>query len=182
VLSAGGGPPARTPFGFLVRPLPVVVTVTECLTRCLSPIDVGVVRLDGAGDISVEVLFPEVRGNLELVSSGWPWVLGVDAAGGPPHRYVADECGVRVASRRSPDWLIIGSGCEVSNLVGEVGDVLGSLCQVGPPDGMGMKRWWNAREPGQRTLVGRRECWEAPVELGRHVACGREILTSGGFL
>jgi hypothetical protein len=35
-----------------------VVTVTECLTRSLSLIEVGVVRLDGAGDISVEVLFP----------------------------------------------------------------------------------------------------------------------------
>ena len=24
----------------------------------------------------------------------------------------------------NPDWLIVGSGCEVSNLAGEVGDVL----------------------------------------------------------
>jgi hypothetical protein len=23
------------------------------------------------------------------VPSGWPWVLGVDAAGGPPHGYIA---------------------------------------------------------------------------------------------
>jgi hypothetical protein len=38
--------------------LDVVVTVAECLTRCLSLIEGGVVRLDGAGDISVEVLFP----------------------------------------------------------------------------------------------------------------------------
>ena len=29
-----------------------------CLTRWRSLIDVGVVRLGGAGDISVEVLFP----------------------------------------------------------------------------------------------------------------------------
>ena len=89
----------------------------------------GVVLLGVAGDISVEVLFPQVRGSLELVSSGWPWVLGVDAAGGPPHGYVADECGARVASRRSPGWLIVGSVCEVSNLAGEVGDVLCSLAR-----------------------------------------------------
>jgi hypothetical protein len=57
--------------------------VTVCLTRCLSLIEVGVVRLDGAGDISVEVLFPEVPKRFELGSSGWPWVLGVDAVGGP---------------------------------------------------------------------------------------------------
>jgi hypothetical protein len=42
----------------LIRALDVVVTVTVCLTRCLSLIDVGVVLLDGAGDISIEVLFP----------------------------------------------------------------------------------------------------------------------------
>jgi hypothetical protein len=53
----------------------------------------------------VEVLFPSVRGSLELVPSGWPWVFGVDAVGGSPHGYVADECGARVASRWSPGWL-----------------------------------------------------------------------------
>ena len=156
--------------------------MTECLTRWLSLIEVGVVRLDGAGDISVEVLFPEVRGSLELVPSGWPWVLGVDAAGGPPHGYVADEGGARVASRRSPDWLIVGSGCEVSNLAGEVGDVLCSFGQVVTPGGMVLNRVWNVWEPGQRSCFGCRECCEAPVEDGGHVSCGREIATAGGFL
>jgi hypothetical protein len=42
----------------LIRALDVVVTVTECPTRYLSVIEVGVVRLDGADEISVEVLFP----------------------------------------------------------------------------------------------------------------------------
>ena len=77
-------------------------------------------------------------------SSGWPWVLGVDAVGGPPHGYVADECGARVAARWNPDWLIVGSGCEVSNLAGEVGDVLCSLGQVVTPGGMVLNRVWNA--------------------------------------
>ena len=45
-----------------------------------------------------------------------------------------------------------------------------------------MKRWWNAREPGQRTWVGRRELWEAPVEDGGHVACGAEVASGGGCL
>jgi hypothetical protein len=130
----------------LIRALDVVVTVTVCLTRCVSLIDVGVVLLGVAGDISVEVLFPQVRGSLELVPSGWPWVLGVDAAGGPPHGYVADEFGARVASRWSPDWLITGSGCEVSNLVGEVGDVLCSFGQVVAPGGMVLNRVWNVWE------------------------------------
>ena len=43
-----------------------------------------------------------------------------------------------------------------------------------------MQRWWNAREPGQRTWVGRRERWEAPVEDGGHVACGSEVASAGG--
>ena len=71
--------------------------MTECRTRCLRLIDVGVVRLDGAGDISVEVLSPGPRqprvGALRLAVG-----LGVDAEGGPPHSHVADECGARVPS------------------------------------------------------------------------------------
>jgi hypothetical protein len=66
------------------------------------------------------------------------------------------------------------------DLVGEVSDQLGSVCQVGPPDGIGMKRWWNAREPGQRTSVNRRERWEAPVEDGGHVAGTAEVASDGG--
>ena len=80
----------------------------------------------------------------------------------------------------SPDWLGVTLAGVILDLVGEVGDELGSLCQVGPPDGMGMERFWNAREPGQRTWVGRRELWEAPVEDGGHVACGVEVASAGG--
>ena len=88
-----------------------------------------------------------------------------------------------MASRRCPDWLGFTLGV-VLDLV-ELGDQLGSLCQVVAPDRMGMKRWWNAREPGQRTWVGGRERWEAPVEDGGHVFCGSEVrvrwrLSAGG--
>ena len=44
---------------------------------------------------------------------------------------------------------------------------------------MATERFWNAREPGQRTWVGRRQLWEAPVEDGGHVACGSEVATGG---
>ena len=74
-----------------------------------------------------------------------------------------------MASRWCPDWLGVTLAGVALDLVGEVGDELGPLCQVAP-DGMGMERWWNAGEPGQRTWVGRRERWEAPVEDGGHVA------------
>src|SRR5215213_8748979 len=44
---------------------------------------------------------------------------------------------------------------------------------------MVMKRWWNAREPRQRTWVDNGERWEAPVEDGGHVAGTAEV-SSGG--
>ena len=97
-----------------------------------------------------------------------------------PHCDFADEGGARVSSRCSPDWRGVTLAGVVLDLVGEVGDQLGSLCQVEPPDGMVMQRWWNAREPGQRTWVGGRQRWEAPVEDGGHVACGFEVASAGG--
>jgi hypothetical protein len=45
---------------------------------------------------------------------------------------------------------------------------------------MGMKRWWNAPEPGQRTWIDGRVRCEAPVDDGRHVACGSEVALGGG--
>ena len=110
--------------------------------------------------MSVESLFPESRKRFELGSSGWSRVLGLDAGGGSPYCDFANEGGVRVASRCSPNWLAISLAGVVLDLVGEVGDELGSLCQVVAPDGIGMERWWNAWErwnawePGQRIWVG----------------------------
>jgi hypothetical protein len=92
-----------------------------------------------------EALFPEGLERFELASSGWSRVLGIDAVGGAPHCNVANEVGARVSSRCSPDWLCVTLAGVMLNLVGEVGDELGSLCQAGPPDGMGMEHWWNAR-------------------------------------
>jgi hypothetical protein len=68
----------------------------------------------------------------------------------------------------------------ILDLVGEVGDQLGSLCQVAPPARMATERFWNAWEPRQRTWVDRRQLREAPVEDGGHVAGGSEVTSSGG--
>jgi hypothetical protein len=92
------------------------------------------------GDMPVEALFPQRRERFELGSSGWSRVLGIDAAGCPPHCDVADEAGAQVASRCSPDRLGVTLAGVILDLVGEVGYELGSLCQVGPPDGMVMER------------------------------------------
>jgi hypothetical protein len=91
--------------------------------------------------MSVEALFPQGRERFELGSSGWSRVLGIDAVGGPPHCDFTNEGAARVASRRCPDWLDITSAGVMLDLLGEVGDQFGSLCQIGSPDGMGMKRF-----------------------------------------
>ena len=88
----------------------------------------------------VEALFPEGWKCFELGSAGWSRVLGIDAVGGPPHRDFANE-GVGVSSPCSPDWRAITLAGVVLDLLGEVGDELGSLCQVGPPDGMVIQRF-----------------------------------------
>jgi hypothetical protein len=134
------------------------------------------------GDLPVETLFPQGRKCFEWGSSGWSWVLGIDSVGGPPHCDFADEGGARVASGWCPDWFGVAVAGVVMDLIGEVSDELGSPRQVSPPDGMGMERWWNAWEPGQRTWIGRRELWEAPVKDGGHVACSAEVSSGGGCL
>ena len=137
-LAAGCGRPVRTPFGCLVRALAVVVPASKCGVCCLSLVGPRICwRVGGMRDIPVEALFPQGRERFELGSSGWSRVLGIDAVGGPPHCDFADEGGARVASRWSPDWLGVTLAGVVLDLVGEVGDQLGSLCQIGPPDGMG---------------------------------------------
>ena len=108
----------------------------------------------------VEALFPQGRGCLELGCSGWSRVLGIDAVGGPPHLDFTNEGAARVTSRRCPDRLGVTLANVILDLVGEVGDQLGSLDQVGPPGGMGTERFWNAREPEQRT-------WAVGVSAGR---------------
>jgi hypothetical protein len=117
-------------------------------------------RVGGTRDIPVEALFPQHREGFELGASGWSRVLGIDAVG--------------------PDWRGITLAGVILDLAGEVGDELGSLGQVVAPDGMVLRRGWNAREPGQRTWVGRRELWEAPVKDGGHVAGSAEVSPEGG--
>jgi hypothetical protein len=68
----------------------------------------------------------------------------------------------------------------ILDLVGEVGDQLGSCCQVGPPDRVALQRFGYAGKPRQGTWVGGREFGEAPVEDGGHVACGFEVASAGG--
>ena len=69
---------------------------SNCSVCCLSLVGPRICwRVGGTGDIPVEALFPEGRERFELNSSGWSWILGIDAVGGPPHCDFADEGGVR---------------------------------------------------------------------------------------
>src|SRR5215218_1713841 len=129
-------------------------------------------------DIPVEALFPEGRERFQLGSSGWSRVLGIDAVGGAPDCDFADE-GAGMSSRCGPDWLGVTSAGVIMNPARKAGDQLGSLGQVVTPDGVLTQRCWNAREPRQRTRVGRRERCEPPVEDGGHVSYGSEVASAG---
>jgi hypothetical protein len=112
VPSAGRGRPARTPFGFLVWALAVVVPASRCGVCCLSLVGVRICwRLGGMRNISVEALFPEGRERFELGSAGRSRVLGVDAVGGPPHCNVANEGGYLggVPVQPRPAWRHLGT-------------------------------------------------------------------------
>jgi hypothetical protein len=179
-LSAGRGRPARTPFGFLVPALRVVVPASKCAVRCLSLVGSSICwRVGGTRNSPVEALLPQCRKRFELGSSSWSRVLGIDADGGPPHCDFADEGGARMTSGWCPGWWGVTLAGVIVDLVGEVGDQLGSLCQVVAPDRVGMQRVRNAREPGHRTWVDGRELWEAPVEHGGHVAGSAEVSSAG---
>jgi hypothetical protein len=120
---------------------PVFVAATKCGASCPSLVGPGICWLvGGTSDVPVEALFPEGRERFELVSSsGWSRVLGIDAVGGPPHCNFANERAAQVACQWSPGRLGVTLAGVILDLVGEVSDQLGSLCKVGPPDGMGMK-------------------------------------------
>ena len=125
-----------------VRALPVVVS-TKGGACCLSLVGPRTCWwVSGTRDIPVEALLPQGRERFELAfSSGGSGVLGIDDVGGPPHGDFADEGGALVTSRWCPDWLGVSLAGVVMDLIGEVGDELGSLCQVSPPDGLVMQRF-----------------------------------------
>ena len=65
-------------------------------------------------------------------------VVRGDAIGGPPHRDFADEGGAQFSARRCPCGL--GGVVEgvSSNVMGELGDQLGSLGEVDTPFGVSL--------------------------------------------
>ena len=89
----GADGPYGTSFGLLVRALPVVVPASWWRVSSLPIVGPRICwRVAGTTYISVEALFPQNGGSLELASfSSWPRVLVIDAVGGPPHGDFADE-------------------------------------------------------------------------------------------
>ena len=74
-----------------------------------------------AGEGSVEVVLPEGGSGLQLSCSGWSWVVGVDAVGGPPHGDFSNDGEVRAAAGRRPHRLGFVLAGVTSDPVGEVG-------------------------------------------------------------
>ena len=141
MLSAGRGRPARTPFGFLIWALPVVVPASKCGVCCLSLVSPRIGwRVGGTSEMRVEAFFPKGGGCIKLASSsGWSRVLRIDPVGGPPHCDFANQ-GSGKLPHRSPDRRPLTVADVILDLLGEVGDKLGQLCQVDPPEGIGTER------------------------------------------
>ena len=125
-----------------------------------------------AGEASVEVVLPEGRSYLQLCCSGWSWVVGVDAVGGPPHGDFTNDGEVLAAARRRPTrlWAVL-TGL-IPDVIGKVDHQPGPPAQVLTPNGMIMKRFRDTGKPGKRPWVSGCGLWEAPVQHGGHVCCG----------
>jgi hypothetical protein len=121
---------------------------------------------------SVEVALPEGGRGLQLSCSGGSVVLAVDRVGGSPDLDFSDEGDARLTAWRSPDRRRVVLVSVSSDMSGEVSDQFGALGNILTPNGMIMKRIWNAGKPRQRPWFGGCGVWEAPVEHGGHVASG----------
>jgi len=86
----------------------------------------------------VEALLPQGGGCIGLPSSGWSQVLRIDTAGGPPHCNFTNQGGGKTC-RCSPSWQAATLADVILDLAGELGDKLGSLCQIDSPNGIGME-------------------------------------------
>ena len=149
LLSAGRGRPARTPFGFLVWALPVVVQrLSAVRAACRSS------ALASAGG-SVERAISRSRRCFQRAASvsSWPpppvgrgsWGLMPLAA---RHTAISPMRAVLgwLPGGAQAGWAVTLAGV-VLDLVGEVGDQLGSLCQVVPQTGWA---WSVAGMPGSQ--------------------------------
>jgi hypothetical protein len=75
-----------------------------------------------AGETSIEVVLPEGGSCLQLCGAGGSRVVGVDAAGGPPHSDFTDDGRVWLAARRRPHRLRIILTGVASDPIGDVGN------------------------------------------------------------
>ena len=139
-------------------------------------------RLGRAGEVLLELLFPLVRGRIELVASGRPWVLRVDTGGSSKYSDFGDDSHARVTPRGCPGGRGVRLSGLLSNLVGQVGDELGSFGEVCSPSGIVLEVRWNLGQPGHWTWIDCRDCGESPVEDGGNVAGGGEVSSARSIL
>jgi hypothetical protein len=83
---------------------------------------VNIAEAVAPGETPVEVVLPEGGSSAQLSCSGWSWVPGVDAVGGPPHGDFTDDGEVRAAARRRPIRPRAVMTGLISDPIGEVGN------------------------------------------------------------
>jgi hypothetical protein len=116
------GPARGVARGWSGQPLSIFVPATTRGRSRRALWDVKTDVVAAVGETAVEVVLPDGGSCLQLCCSGWSWVVGVDAVGGPPHRDFTDDGEVRMAARRRPHRLGFVLAGVTSNLVGEVGN------------------------------------------------------------
>jgi hypothetical protein len=169
LLLAGAGRRARAGGKWLAHALLIFVPAMFSASLTGSGIQptevVAAVR-----NTSVEVVLPEGGRGLQLSCSGGSVVLAVDRVGGSPDLDFSDEGDARLTAWRSPDRRRVVLVSVSSDMSGEVSDQFGALGNILTPNGMIMKRIWNAGKPRQRPWFGGCGVWEAPVQYGGHVS------------
>jgi hypothetical protein len=123
LLWAGAGWRVRVDGGWLGRALSILVPAITCGwgRRALWDVKTTEVVVAAPGEASVEVVLPEGPSCGQLCCSGWPWVVGVDAVGGPPHGDFTNDDEVRAAPRRRPHRLGFVLADVTSDPIAEVG-------------------------------------------------------------
>ena len=69
-----------------------------------------------------------------------------------------------------------------SDVVGQVGNELGTLGEIVAPDRIDLQSDWDAGQPRQRPVIGCRSLRKSPVKDGGHVASGGEVTAKGSIV
>ena len=96
--------------------------------------------------------------------------------------HLPEQAGARAAARGCPGGWSVGSAGLFSDVVGQVGNELGTLGEIVAPDRIDLQSDWDAGQPRQRPVISCRSLRKSPVHDGGDVVSGGEISPECGFI